>query len=110
MNSVFRWLRELDLNVSKIRDHVVKMQELFIGQLKEIGSEKISISELYSPVDAERRGNFLTFKTERAGEIHELLKSKNVLTDYRNDRLRFGFAIYHDEEDIIRLIDIINKI
>jgi selenocysteine lyase/cysteine desulfurase len=27
-----------------------------------------------------------------------------VITDHRGDRLRIGFGIYHDEEDVDRLL------
>jgi selenocysteine lyase/cysteine desulfurase len=27
-----------------------------------------------------------------------------VITDYRGDRLRIGFGIYHDPEDVDRLV------
>ena len=33
-----------------------------------------------------------------------------MITDYRGDRLRLGFGIYHDQEDVDRLIDIFDTI
>jgi selenocysteine lyase/cysteine desulfurase len=32
-----------------------------------------------------------------------------VITDYRADRLRLGFGIYHDETDVDQLVDIISE-
>jgi selenocysteine lyase/cysteine desulfurase len=46
----------------------------------------------------------LTFRTERAGEIVAALAKKNVIADYRGDRLRIGFSIYHGEGDTERLV------
>jgi selenocysteine lyase/cysteine desulfurase len=50
------------------------------------------------------RGSFLTFQTNEAAEIHDRLHQHQVITDYRGDRLRIGFGIYHDAEDVDRLI------
>jgi selenocysteine lyase/cysteine desulfurase len=33
-----------------------------------------------------------------------------VVTDYRADRLRFGFGLYHDEEDVARLCKVLGEI
>jgi selenocysteine lyase/cysteine desulfurase len=33
-----------------------------------------------------------------------------VTTDYRGDRLRIGFGIYHDEDDVARLVEIIDTL
>ena len=30
--------------------------------------------------------------------------SKGVITDFRGDRLRIGFGVYQDEEDVDRLL------
>jgi selenocysteine lyase/cysteine desulfurase len=50
------------------------------------------------------RPRFLTYVNGRASDISRELMDQDVITDYRNDRLRIGFSIYHDEEDIERLV------
>ncbi len=52
------------------------------------------------------RGNFITFKTTESGEISRRLLDKNIVTDYRGDRLRFGFGIYQDIGDVDRIISL----
>ena len=42
--------------------------------------------------------------------IHKRLDAKGVKTDYRATRLRFGFALYHNLEDIERLAAIVNEV
>ena len=54
-----------------------------------------------------RRGNFLTFRSDRAGDIYEQLHERGVITDFRADRLRIGFGVYQDEEDVDRLLDVL---
>lgn len=39
--------------------------------------------------------------------FHDALNARNVMTDVRGDVLRVGFAAYHDEADIDRLLDIV---
>jgi hypothetical protein len=36
--------------------------------------------------------------------LHDRLAAENVTTDYREDRLRLGFGIYHDTGDIAELL------
>ena len=64
---------------------------------------------LVVPEDA-RRGRFLAFRTQRAGEIVEKLLARNIITDSRGDRLRIGLGIYHANEDAVRLADVLNSI
>jgi selenocysteine lyase/cysteine desulfurase len=49
------------------------------------------------------RGHFLTFESERASAIHDRLREAGVVTDYRGNRLRIGFALYHDSSDVDEL-------
>ncbi|MFT4541621.1 MAG: kynureninase, partial [Planctomycetota bacterium] len=41
----------------------------------------------------------------RAAELHQALRKLGVITDYRGDRLRFGFGLYHDEADVDALCE-----
>lgn len=60
--------------------------------------------------DAARRGRFLTFETERAGEIERALFAHDIIVDRRGDRLRIGFGVYQDEDDVDRLAQALNGI
>jgi kynureninase len=53
------------------------------------------------------RGNFLTFRSAQAGDMYRALHDRGVITDYRGDRLRIGFGIYHDQSDVDRLLDVV---
>jgi selenocysteine lyase/cysteine desulfurase len=59
---------------------------------------------LIPPVGLER-GSFLAFRTTAADEIYARLHERRVITDFRGDRLRIGFGIYHDPEDVDLLIE-----
>jgi kynureninase len=54
--------------------------------------------------DLTRVGHFLTFRLPHAPAVSKRLAAElGVLTDARQDRLRFGFGLYHDEADIDEL-------
>lgn len=100
-NAVMDWLDREDLTPTRLHRHVVELQEVFV---RELAKETVPLREhqLVVPLDEPSRGQFLTFRTPAAGDIHARLLDANMVTDVRGDRLRFGFAIYHDEGDIGR--------
>ncbi|HVJ94269.1 MAG TPA: aminotransferase class V-fold PLP-dependent enzyme [Labilithrix sp.] len=100
-NAVAEWLDREQLTPLAIHAHVMRLQELFV---EELGKETLPLREfqLVVPIAEKNRGHFLTFDHRAAADIHARLLRANVVTDVRGDRLRFGFAIYHDDEDIGR--------
>ncbi len=100
-NAVMDWLDAEGLTPAALHAHVVRLQELFI---EELGKETLPLREhqLVVPLSESSRGQFLTFESRAAADIHARLFEVNVVTDVRGDRLRFGFGIYHDDTDIGR--------
>lgn len=103
--AVMDWLAELGVTAETIHRHVRGLQERFLDRLGELDLPSLSPGELIPGREIESRGNFLTFRRPDAGEIHRRLATRNVITDYRDDRLRFGFGVYHDAGDVDRLCD-----
>jgi selenocysteine lyase/cysteine desulfurase len=97
LNAVLELFEREGIPVTDVRSHVSGLQEQFLNAGRWPG-------ELMPPVGMER-GSFLTFRTSEASEIHDRLRQRQVITDYRGDRFRIGFGIYHDAEDVDRLID-----
>ena len=110
LNAVLTWLEGLNVTVDAIHARVVALQEDFVERLSGLGLDMLRPEDLVVPVSEPDRGNFLTFRTEQAGAIHRRLLEAKVITDHRGDRLRFGFGLYHDPEDIERLVDMLAKI
>ncbi len=108
LDAVLGWLTELGLGPAEIHAHVLGLQESFITGLAGLGLAALHPGQLLLP-EASRRGNFLTFRTSAAGEIYEKLLAQNVVTDHRADRLRFGFGLYHDEDDVARLCELLGR-
>jgi selenocysteine lyase/cysteine desulfurase len=107
LNAVMEWLASLNLSVADIHEHVQVLQAKFVTRLASLGLESLRPDQLLVALSEPKRGHFLTFRTQRAEVIHRRLLEAKVITDYRGDRLRFGFGLYHDEEDIERLMRVL---
>jgi selenocysteine lyase/cysteine desulfurase len=110
MNAVQAWLQEQNVTVDAIHARVFALQESFIERLAGLGLEMLRPDQLLVSLSEPNRGNFLTFRTEQAGTIQRHLLEANVNTDYRGDRLRFGFGLYHDAEDVERLVRVLAEV
>lgn len=96
------WLVREAITVEKIHAHVHGLQRLFLAGLRDRGVRALPEEALLVPLAETSRGHFLTYELSDAARIHGALMKANVFTDVRGDRLRFGFAVYHDEEEIER--------
>ena len=102
IDAVLGWLEEERITPAEISNHVQGLQDQFLGAGVSPGT--------LVPSGEHTRGNFLTFKSDRAADLYDALHARNVITDYRDDRLRIGFGIYHDEGDVERLVTILGEI
>lgn len=102
LGAVLGWLEALGVDAGAIHEHVVTLQEQFLESSPDLG-------ELI-PGRGSDRGNFLTFRSPDAAASYQSLHDRGVITDYRGDRLRVGFGIYHDHSDVERLIAITRSI
>lgn len=100
-NAVMDWLDAEGLTPAAVHAHAVRLQTRFIEAL---GEKTLPLREgqLVVPLAEESRGQFLTFEGRAAADIHARLLEVNVVTDVRGDRLRFGFGLYNDEDDVRR--------
>jgi selenocysteine lyase/cysteine desulfurase len=100
-NAVQGWLRSEGRTVADMLAQVREIERMFLNELDR-GGAPINSSDLLVP-DQDRRGRFLAFRTADAGKISAALAAQNIIVDYRGDRLRVGFGIYHNDEDALRL-------
>jgi selenocysteine lyase/cysteine desulfurase len=110
LNAVMDLLTRLRLAVADIHRHAHRLQAAFARELVATSSTELHPDRLVVPIANRDRGNFLTFRTEDAGDLHRRLLAAGIVTDHRGDRLRFGFGIYHDDEDIDRLMDALRRV
>ena len=102
LDAVLGWLENEGITPSDVSTHVQALQERFIGSGWTPGD--------LIPPSPLTRGNFLTYRTEDAADIYQALHDRDVITDFRGDRLRFGFGVYQDEEDVDRLLTILSEL
>ncbi len=98
--AVMDWLAKEGVDPAAAHAHAHAMQARFLAALRVHPGLPVREQDLVVPLSDARRGNFLAFRTPRAGELHEKLYSANIVTDARGDRLRFGFGVYHDEASV----------
>src|SRR5690606_38949654 len=99
------WLERIGLDTPEILARSHALQDRFVAGLAALGLPDLDPGRLLVPLDEPRRGRFLTYETARAGAIHERLMAADIVTDYRADRLRFGFGLYHDPDDVPAMVD-----
>lgn len=104
-NAVQRWQAGLGLTVADLHRHVRGLQERFLDRLRDGRRYPLSPGILTPPAGVAERGHFLTFRLGAAGELRRRLEERGVIVDHRDDRLRIGFGVYHEEADVDRLAD-----
>jgi selenocysteine lyase/cysteine desulfurase len=84
------------LSVEVIHQYVEQCQHAFLQQIDELKHPLLNRDNLLNP--NHNHGHFLTFKLDEDDVVSlaKLLDSNGIKTDFRGNRLRFGFAIYHD--------------
>lgn len=100
-NAVRRMLAREGLSTAAIANHVRKLQSRLLDQ---IGSTVLAGAELLNPPTGGRGARFLAFRSPHAQQWCSDLKRKDCVTDIRGDVLRVGFGLYHDDEDVDRLV------
>jgi selenocysteine lyase/cysteine desulfurase len=102
-NAVWDHFQDQQITLAAIHAHVLQLQDRFIQGAAHTLLKQERLMNAESP-----RGHFLTYdlgSADRCAKIHALLESKGILTDYRGQRLRFGFGIYQSESDVEKLIE-----
>lgn len=88
------------ITVGRIHQYVQKLQQHFLALLAEQQHPLLNRSNLLIH-NADCHGHFFTFKLTGSAQVAELaayLKQHGIETDFRGDRLRFGFALYQQAE------------
>ncbi|MFT5222420.1 MAG: kynureninase [Glaciecola sp.] len=94
------WLVSQQLTSAHIHSHVAELQAGFLERVGALTTLPFGLEQLTPGLTATDRGNFVTFRFDRAAEMREALAIADVMVDHRGDRLRFGFGIYHDRSDL----------
>ncbi|MGH8958336.1 MAG: aminotransferase class V-fold PLP-dependent enzyme, partial [Acidimicrobiia bacterium] len=96
LEAVLAMLEANAITPAVVGDYVNTLQQEFLAHAPDLG-------ELLPPSEFER-GSFLTFRRPDAKDLYQRLHDRGIITDYRGDRLRIGFGIYHEPADVARLV------
>ncbi|MDO9181616.1 MAG: aminotransferase class V-fold PLP-dependent enzyme [Bacteriovorax sp.] len=103
LNAVLNLFQSENLSVEKIHTHIQQLQHNFRDHLLSIDHHYLTEKNIIS-VDYNHHGHFLTFAMPspiHAKNLHDELKGHKIITDFRGNKLRFGFGIY--QNDVIDL-------
>lgn len=99
LEAVLNLFKNEGITTEKIHSHIQFMQKNFRNHLLEIDHHFLTEKNILS-VDYNQHGHFLTFALpghEHSKSLHDELRRINIWTDYRGNRLRFGFGIYQND-------------
>ncbi len=95
-----RLLEDQGLTTALMGEHATKLQRLLLGNIAEGRAGTLMEAQVINPPGLGPQARFLALRHPRAqGWKHALMES-NVIVDVRDDILRIGLSIYHDEDDI----------
>ena len=110
LHAVLSLFKQDNLTVSKIHLDIQNKQENFLKHLDQVKLPFLKLDQLLKFNSKNQHGHFFTFNldsSEDAAKIAALLKENKIVTDYRKNRLRFGFGLY--QESCIDLTSLQNK-
>ncbi len=96
--SVWQFFANEGFTLEQNYQYIKKLQKHFLNDFP--------YQENIVEADLEKVGQFITIQfssAKEAQDFHQSLLAKNILTDFRGNRLRFGFSPYLDLEDIDRV-------
>lgn len=104
-NAVRGMLDEAGLTTDAISDHARTLMQRFQDAVADGEAGRLDKAVLINPVAREAgRARFLAFRHDDAQVWRARLLDVGVVTDVRDDVIRFGFGLYQDAADVERLI------
>jgi selenocysteine lyase/cysteine desulfurase len=100
-NAVRRALAAVGLDTAAISAHCERLRAQMVTAI-ETGEAGVTLrgAELLKPNATGSQSRFISLRHPKAVEWKSTLMSNNIITDARDDILRMGIAIYHDEADV----------
>jgi selenocysteine lyase/cysteine desulfurase len=111
-NAVWNLLGQDGVTIPVVHDYVLSLQKAFLKQLPGTLIETWQLKPLYHP-ELRWHGHFLTYEAatlELAESLQNTLKQHGILIDRRGLRLRFGFGLYQDLNDVNELCSRLEKL
>lgn len=104
-NAVWDLFAAQGITVYGIHSYVSDLQKLFLKQVPITFIQSWPLRPLFDSA-LTWHGHFLTYETpsiEVAEKCQQMLQKNHILIDRRGNRIRFGFGLYHNEDDVNQL-------
>ena len=109
-NAVRRMLDEAGLTTADVSAHAQALMTRFQTAVADGEAGRLATADLINPLTGETgRARFLAFRHDDASAWKSRLLEAGVVTDVRDDVIRFGFGLYQDAADVERLIAICKR-
>ncbi|GAA0208770.1 selenocysteine lyase/cysteine desulfurase [Brevundimonas nasdae] len=104
-NAVRGMLADQGLTTADVAAHARALAQQFQTAVQSGQAGVLDQAEILNPVDADApRARFLALRHADAKTWQARLLEADIVTDVRDDVIRFGFGLYQDEADVERLI------
>ena len=104
LNASMEWLASTGHTHADVHGHAHRMQDRFIAGLERAALAELRVENLVPPRGSSR-GNFLVFDVDDAEGKYKRMTASGIGIDRRDRRLRFGFGVYHDDDQVDRLLE-----
>ncbi|WP_312815049.1 aminotransferase class V-fold PLP-dependent enzyme [Brevundimonas sp.] len=104
-NAVQDMLAAEGIAIADMAEHSRQLQQQFQSAIQASDKGLLAAARWLNPVMGEQaRARFLALKHPEAATIRDRLLEAHIVTDVRDDVIRFGFGPYQDAADVERLI------
>lgn len=99
-NAVQVMLAGEGLDTKKISAHCAALRERLVGMIEAGEAGALRDAEVLRPNASGYQARFISLRHPHATAWKAALFERDVITDARDDVLRIGIGLYHDEEDV----------
>lgn len=104
-NAARRALADAGLDTAAVADHSRGLARAFEAAIRSGRAGRLAEADILNPVQGDApRARFLALRHPQAADWRARLLDAGVVSDVRDDVIRFGFGLYQDDGDLDRLI------
>lgn len=112
-NAAMEALADDGITIDQVHRHVGDLQLRFRTRVKDLDHPMLTAERLLYDPNRELHGHFYTFElpgAEQTAALAKQLSSEGIVTDYRGNRIRFGFGLYQDIGDVDELFERLRRL
>ena len=110
LNAVFDMHRAEGLTTADVCSKVDALSRRMLDKIVAGEAGKLSDAEILNPMGNGPRARFIAFRHPDAQAWKKTLMDANVVTDVRDDVLRAGIGLYHDDADVDAFCEAANRL